>query len=281
MILLDDAGLVDLSALNLSPAALEARRGFVNASEVHTILYGEDDDRRRLSRYHLLGETDDLSNRLYVVMGSFTELLNLSWLRAQSGLVVSREQLLASNPLYPWLRATLDGRILDPAWLVETKHVNGWMRPLDVLARYMPQCQAQMAADGTYQAKLAVIYGNARWECYDIAFDPFWWDEVTPVLMEWQDAIAQGIDPVPPAWVAPVPLDYGDLVEHDMDASNAWAVLAEQWSSTVLAAKLNETAKAEIKKLMPPDARRAWGHGVQIKRAKNNALTLKTLAEDE
>jgi hypothetical protein len=68
----DEYGLVDLGFLGLSPEALEKRRGFVNASEIPTILNGTPEERRQLASYHLGGPPLDLSGELAPIMGSFT-----------------------------------------------------------------------------------------------------------------------------------------------------------------------------------------------------------------
>jgi hypothetical protein len=58
-----------------------------------------------------------------------------------------------------------------------------------------------------------------------------------------------------------------------MSASNAWAELAGVFCRTRSAFLEHETAKAELKGLMPEDAKEAIGHGIRAKRSKSGALS--------
>ena len=59
----------------------------------------------------------------------------------------------------------------------------------------------------------------------------------------------------------------------DMSASNAWADLAAVYCRTRAAFTEHESAKAELKALMPEDAREAVGHGIRAKRSKSGAIS--------
>src|SRR5690242_17125628 len=49
----------------------------------------------------------------------------------------------------------------------------------------------------------------------------------------------------------------------DMSTSNSWAELSATYVRTRAAHQEHETAKAELKKLVPEDAREATGHGLR------------------
>ena len=55
----------------------------------------------------------------------------------------------------------------------------------------------------------------------------------------------------------------------DMSASNSWAEFAGLFCSTRQAFLDHERSKAELKALMPEDAKEAIGHGVRAKRSKS------------
>ena len=57
----------------------------------------------------------------------------------------------------------------------------------------------------------------------------------------------------------------------DMSSSNLWAELAATYLQTGLAYQDHETAKAELKKLVPEDAKQVIGHGFRAKRTKAGA----------
>ena len=66
----------------------------------------------------------------------------------------------------------------------------------------------------------------------------------------------------------------------DMTSSNAWAEYAGIFARTRSAHLEHEQAKAELKGLVPEDAKGAIGHGVRAKRSKSGAVTLDLLTEE-
>jgi hypothetical protein len=63
----------------------------------------------------------------------------------------------------------------------------------------------------------------------------------------------------------------------DMSSSNSWAELASIYRQTRAAYEDHETAKANLKKLMPEDAKEALGHGLRAKRSKSGAVSFELL----
>ena len=63
----------------------------------------------------------------------------------------------------------------------------------------------------------------------------------------------------------------------DMTASNAWAEFAGIFARTRAAHAEHEQARAELKTLMPEDAKEAIGHGVRAKRSKSGAICFDVL----
>jgi hypothetical protein len=62
-----------------------------------------------------------------------------------------------------------------------------------------------------------------------------------------------------------------------MSASNAWAEFAGIYCQTRSAFVEHETAKAELKRLVPEDAREATGHGIRARRSKSGAISFDLL----
>lgn len=58
-----------------------------------------------------------------------------------------------------------------------------------------------------------------------------------------------------------------------MSASNVWAELAATYLRTRTAHGEHELAKADLKKLVPEDAKEAVGHGIRARRSKVGALS--------
>ena len=59
----------------------------------------------------------------------------------------------------------------------------------------------------------------------------------------------------------------------DMSGSNSWAEFAGLFRSTRAAFLDHERSKAELKALMPEDAKEATGHGIRAKRSKSGAIS--------
>ena len=62
-----------------------------------------------------------------------------------------------------------------------------------------------------------------------------------------------------------------------MSSSNAWAEFAGVFRQTRPAFLEHENAKAELKGLMPEDAKEAIGHGIRAKRSKSGAVSFDLL----
>ena len=62
-----------------------------------------------------------------------------------------------------------------------------------------------------------------------------------------------------------------------MSASNAWADFSGIFARTRAAHLEHEQARAELKSLMPEDAKEAIGHGVRAKRSKSGAVSFDLL----
>jgi hypothetical protein len=59
----------------------------------------------------------------------------------------------------------------------------------------------------------------------------------------------------------------------DMSASNSWAEFADLFRGTRQAFLDHERSKAELKALMPEDAKEAVGHGVRARRSNSGAVS--------
>ena len=66
----------------------------------------------------------------------------------------------------------------------------------------------------------------------------------------------------------------------DMSASNSWAELAAVYARTRAAHAEHESARAELKALMPEDAKEAVGHGLRAKRSRSGAISFEITGGD-
>ncbi len=65
-----------------------------------------------------------------------------------------------------------------------------------------------------------------------------------------------------------------------MSSSNSWAEFAGVFRRTRAAFLEHEAAKAELKTLMPEDAKEAIGHGVRAKRSKSGAVSFELIGAE-
>ena len=90
------------------------------------------------------------------------------------------------------------------------------------------------------------------------------------------DCVLTGREPVavdPPP--APRPIGTREVC---LEGNNSWASAAFDWLKHKDAAKIHATACATIKAQIEHDVSRAFGHGIEAKRSKSGAITIRELA---
>jgi predicted phage-related endonuclease len=222
-------------------------------------------------------QPEDLTNVLPVIMGSWTEELNRFWYEKQTGREITREGESLSHATYQFMTCTLDGMTTTakgaPA-LFEAKHVGGF-EPIDnVVARYQPQVHHSMHVAGVEWAILSIFIGNRAWEMFEVQCDQFYLAQLIDRERAFWRCVETGEPPAAMPEVAPPALPT-KLRTVDMTGNNAWASSAIDWLASQAAAKTFEAASKELKALVAPDVGVAFGNGIEIKRAKNGALSIK------
>jgi len=183
--------------------------------------------------------------------------------------------LSRSSDQHPWRRCTLDGFVTERNGVFEAKHVNAFARSEEVLVRYMPQLQHNMAVAGAKLAILSVIFGNHKWEVFEVANDWLYQEELLIAESRFWDCVRTGERPVAaPVPAAPLPVGVREVC---LEGNNAWAAAASDWLECQLAARRHKAASSILKELVEPDVARAFGHGVEARRSKAGALTIREL----
>lgn len=266
-----------LNQLRSTSGQSEERRRFIGGSDANIILSG---DRQKVTDLWLekRGEKEalDLSTQLPVILGCWTEPFNRQWFEMLSGRHVARIGEVVVCGSHHFRRATLDGVIEAAGTVWEAKHTSAFAKPDEVLERYMPQLQHNMAVTGYQQAALSVIFGNHKFEIFEIAADWLYQSELLEAERQFWKCVVTGEQPVaadPP----PVPRPIGTR-EVCLDGNNSWASAAVDWLQHRDAAKIHASACAQIKAQIDPDVGRAFGHGIEAKRSKSGAITIKELA---
>jgi hypothetical protein len=266
-----------LAELGLAPERKASRLAGIGGSDANVILSGDQERIAHLWR-EKRGEVEaqDLSAILAVMLGSWTEAFNRQWYEQETGYLVSRVGEVSVCAEHGWRRCTLDGFVGARAAVFEAKHVGAFTRPEEMLARYMPQLQHNMAVTQAETGLLSVIFGNHKWEVYEIAADWLYQEELLIAEARFWNCVQSGELPVPaPVPLPPKPVGVRELC---LEGNNAWAAAAADWLDCREAAKRHATATASLKSLVEDDVTRAFGHGVEIRRSKAGALSVREIA---
>lgn len=266
-----------LSELALPSAVVAHRQQGIGGSDANIILSGNPERVLTLWREKRgEGEAQDLTSVLPVMLGSWTEEFNRQWYARIMGCGVTECGSIWTSEQCCWRRATLDGVVEEKAAVFEAKHVSAFAKPDEVLGRYMPQLQHNMAVAGLSNAILSVIFGNHKWECYEVAADWLYQDELFDAEQRFWNCVVSGEAPValaPPA--PPKPVAYRELC---LEGNNAWASAAVDWMANTEAAKRHANSVKALKELIPDDVSRAFGHGIEARRSKSGAVSFRELA---
>jgi predicted phage-related endonuclease len=261
------------------------RRGFIGGSDARIIMGSDEAALLRLWR-EKRGEIEpeDLSGNLVVQLGLATEELNRCWYEANTGQVVTDIQKRVRHPALRWMGATLDGRVEGSDAVFEAKFMLPWSFSEEMAAeKYMPQLQHNMWVVAARSAVLSVITGGGKWVEILAHADPLYQHLIVTAERKFWRCVESGKQPQLFGVEPPKPrLEAVRIV--DMTASNAWAEFAAIFTQTRAAHLEHEQAKAELKGLMPEDAKEAIGHGVRAKRSKSGAVSfdlLTTPTEEE
>ncbi|NTZ42129.1 YqaJ viral recombinase family protein [Altererythrobacter sp. SALINAS58] len=267
-----------LDALQLGEAAQLARRATIGGSDANIILSGSPERVLRLWREKRGEEgAEDLSDKLPVMLGCWTEVFNRQWYTRITGQKVDRIGERISCKTHAWRSCTLDGFVDEKGAGSEAKHTSAFAKPEEVLARYMPQLQHNMAVVGCERALLSVIFGNAKFEIFEVASDWLYQEDLVKAEAKFWASLQSG-DP-PAALPAPLPPQPVGVREVCLESSNAWAASAADWLAHREAARKHQLAATLIKELVEPDVARAFGHGIEAKRSKAGAITIREAAQ--
>ena len=263
-------------------ARLLSRRYFIGGSDARIIMGRDEAPLLRLWR-EKRGEAEpqDLSGNLIVRLGVVTEDLNRRWYEANTGQVIKDVQRQVRHPAIRWMAATLDGRVKSSGAVFEAKFMLPWSFSEEAAAeKYMAQLQHNMLVANSTSAVLSVITGGGKWVEIATHADPLYQHLIVTAEREFWRCVESGEPPRLFGAEPPRPrIEAVRVVE--MSHSNAWADVAGIFARTRSAHLEHEQAKAELKSLMPEDAKEAVGHGVRAKRSKSGAITFDLLGAND
>lgn len=262
----------------LTPEQIKLRDGKLTASRVGVLMSGSDKEVYDLWR-ELIGDPEyappNLSGIWPVALGSHTESLNLDWYERKRQHEVTRRGEVVVHPGHDWAAATLDGWDAAEGVPIECKHVGGREPLSTVLARYMSQFHWAMIVTDTKHVYASIIEGANEPIVERITFNFGYGEELWRRAEVFMECV---VNMTPPVALAAVEAPVQPIVTYDMTGNNQWCDLAVTWLDTKDAAKKAKSAEAEIKTMVPADAERAHGHGVEIKRDRAGRLSLRAAA---
>ena len=250
------------------------RRHFIGGSDARVIMGKDEKSLLRLWK-EKRGEVPapDLSDVLIVQLGLVTEDLNRRWYELNSGNRISDVQRHAMHRTIPWMAATLDGLVKETGAVFEAKFMLPWSFSEEGAAeKHMAQLQHNMLVAGTKKSVLSIINGGGKWVELSIEADPIYQTILIAAEKAFWRAVKSGEPPALFDCEPPKPRIEAVRVV-DMGASNSWAEFASLYLETRDASLDHDRAKAELKALMPEDAREAMGHGIRAKRSKSGAVS--------
>jgi hypothetical protein len=159
----------------------------------------------------------------------------------------------------------------------EAKFMLPWSFSEEAAAhKHMPQLQHNMWVISSRTAVLSIITGGGKWVEMHIHADPLYQHLLITAEKKFWRCVQNG--EIPRLFGVEPPRPRLEAVRVvDMNTSNSWAEFATVYRRTRPAFQEHEAAKADLKKLVPEDAKEAVGHGIRAKRSKNGAVSFELL----
>lgn len=256
------------------------RRSYIGGSDARIVMGTDEAALIQLWR-EKRGEAqpEDLSDVLAVQLGTVTEDLNRRWYERHTGNAVTNVQRRIQHPVHKWMAATLDGLINPGGAVFEAKFMLPWTFSEEAAAeKHMAQLQHNMWVANARSAALSIITGGGKWVNIGVNTDPLYQHLLLTAEKKFWRCVMSGEEPKLFGVEPPRPrLEAVRVI--DMSASNSWAELAATFRQTRQAFQEHEAAKADLKKLVPEDAREATGHGLRAKRSKSGAVSFDLMDE--
>lgn len=275
-------------------AELETRKSFVGGSDANIIASGKADaiDNLFLQKTGAV-ESEDLTHVFPVMLGNITEELNIEWIARKYGYNITNRQSVYVSKKHSFMRCTLDGLIenFDNEYaVVDAKYTMG--RPQaeetwsDVMPRliksYTPQINwnayilSEHLDKPVTRGVLSIIRAGNEPVIEEVAIDENYQAELIRVATYFHSCVQLGISPEEIITDEP-PVPPEDRKPYDMDGNEDWKRCADNYIQTKGAAVSNKEYENKLKTLVPKDAKHCFGHGINIKVAKNNRKTIELL----
>jgi predicted phage-related endonuclease len=223
-------------------------------------------------------EPEDFSGNLIVQLGVATEPLNRRWYERNTGQTVECVQHRLMHSVLRWMGATLDGIVAGSGTVFEAKFMLPWSFSEEAAAeKHIAQIQHNMWVANAREAVLSIITGGGKWVEIKLTADSLYQHLLLTAERKFWRCVQSG-EPPRLFGVEPPRARIQAVRIVDMSSSNAWAEFSNVFRRTREAYLEHENAKAELKGLMPEDAKEAIGHGIRARRSKSGAVSFDLLS---
>jgi hypothetical protein len=270
----------------LSAEQLRLREGKVTASFAPPLMAGDIEDIHR-KWLELIGDPswqpEDLSNNWPVQFGSFIETFALDWHERKTQCALTRRGEVTDHPTRSYVCATLDAYRAADRCVIDAKTNGKWMKLDDVLAYYTPQMVVQKGCVQSDNASLLIVHGGAEPHEYALTIDPEYERTVWERIDQFWQCVQTMTPPVEVMKLQPLtpPEQWRSINLDDVEqlAGCNWGPdMMDQlltWTQTHEQAKLNETAREQIKRLLPEDCGKVTWAGLVVSRNRARAVSIK------
>jgi hypothetical protein len=173
--------------------------------------------------------------------------------------------------------ATLDGVVSETGAVFEAKFMLPWSFSEEgAMEKHMAQVQHNMWVTNAKMSVLSIITGGGKWVEMAVPADPLYQHLLLTAEKKFWRCVESG-EPPRLFGVEPPRARIEAVRVVDMSASNSWGEFAGIYLRTRETYAEHERAKAELKALMPEDAKEANGHGIRARRSKAGAISFDVL----
>jgi len=274
-----------MNDIGLTQAQLHNKKNYIGGSSAKDIADG---NWLKVYNQIALGESEDLSRIFKVQLGHITEEFNLTWFAWENDWVLpaNRDTVAIISEDYKMIGCLPDAIMHKNGGkeaVIDAKHTGArapWWDEQKVAEYYFPQAQHNMIACGIQHFWLSVIFGNEGPVAIEIPYDEAWCRQYVGLCVTFWDHVGRKDPPIDGQVSLAVPeIALDDMRELDMTETNMaaqWEEYAEMWLDTKVHHTNHESAKKELKELIPEDVKKAFGHGVTSTRTKKGITTKET-----
>jgi hypothetical protein len=146
----------------------------------------------------------------------------------------------------------------------------------DGLVKHMAQLQHNMWVSNARSAVLSIITGGGKWVEMTIHADPLYQHLLLTAEKKFWRCVENG-EPPSPVRCRAAPAAGRGGPDRGYERLQLLGGICRHLSPDPPAYQEHESAKADLKKLVPEDAREAIGHGIRAKRSKSGAVSFDLL----